>query len=126
MDGPLITFKSQLTIIGGLYSENKVEVFEYESGSWNDTLIPQTPAEFRFSLRLPASVVSDSGSDILFIFGTNNVWKYEPTGWVQQNHLRKRMGASLVVSQNIILLVGGVSAGPFLRYSIYTYLLINF
>ena len=126
MRGPLITFNSQLTVIGGQNSENNVEVIENESGSWNDTIIPKAPVEFRVPMRLPALVVSDSGSDLLFIFGTNNVWKYEPIGWVQQNNLRRRMGARLVLSQNIILLVGGVSAGSFLRYASYTYSLIYF
>ena len=115
MNGPLITFNSKLTVIGGLYSDSNVEVIENEFGQWNDTIIHKAPAEFGGTAKLPALVVSDSGSDILFIFGAN-VWKYEPTGWVQQNDLRRRIGATLVRCENIIFLVGGMSAGSYLRY----------
>ena len=44
------------------------------------------------------------------------VWKYQQTGWVQQNNLRGRYGASLVLLENILLLVGGGQQDRSLRF----------
>ena len=65
--GTLVTFNNKLTAIGG--KTNRVEVLENESGQWNSSLIDSTP--HRFNDR-PAVVVTESGSETMFIFGKLN------------------------------------------------------
>ena len=67
MDGELVTFNNKLTAIAGS-NTTKVEVLENTSGQWSSK-IQSVPPEFKTSERRPALVITEFGTDTLFIFG---------------------------------------------------------
>ena len=66
-EGTLVTFNNKLTAIGG--KTYRVEALENESRQWNSSIIDSTPQKF---INRPAVVVTESGSETMFIFGKLN------------------------------------------------------
>ena len=70
--GELITFNNKLTVIAG-DDTSKVEVMDKQSRQWNSSRMHSAPLEFKTSRKQIALVVTESGWDILFIFGKLSV-----------------------------------------------------
>ena len=66
--GELVTFNNKLTAIAG-YFTTKVEVLKNRSGQWSSSKIEAVPYEFKTRDRRPALVITEFGTDTLFIFG---------------------------------------------------------
>ena len=66
--GSLVTFNDKLTVIAG-WKTLTVEVLENPYGDWDASRIHLTPEEFKLNMRLHSLVVTNSGTDSLFIFG---------------------------------------------------------
>ena len=66
--GSLLTYNDKLTVIAG-WRTLTVEVLENPYGDWDASRIHLTPEEFKLNIRLHSLVVTDSGTDSLFIFG---------------------------------------------------------
>lgn len=67
--GELVTFNEKLIALAG-FEILTVEVMENKEGQWKNSIIPPIPLElYTWNKRL-ALVVTESGRDSLFYFGT--------------------------------------------------------